>query len=100
MTTPQRCPRCHQVLPDRPEGPIATRLHLQHCGRWLFTVAGKSGVWCSSRDHDEPDAEGVDAILEDSCRGRSRPQRLYRLNALTSQMAAVFARASEPMEGT
>jgi hypothetical protein len=97
MTTERRCPKCHQVIPDRPEGPIATRLHIQHCGRWLFTVAGKSGLWCSSRDHDEPDVDAVDAILEDACRGRSRYLRLYRLNALSAQMAAVFAEPRGPI---
>lgn len=92
MKTEKRCPTCHQVVPDRPAGPIATRLHIQHCGRWLFTVAGRTGLWCSRRDHDEPDADAVEAVLEDACRGRPRFKRLWRLNGLSEQMAGVFAR--------
>jgi hypothetical protein len=76
------------------DNPVATPLGLQHCGRSLFRVEGKSGVWCGKRDHDEYDTETVCARQAEK-RGRPRMKRLYRLNALSEEMAAMFQQKAE-----
>lgn len=80
---------------EKPQGPLATRIDVDHCGRHLFVVEGKTGIWCSHRDYDEPDSEMIDARVDKPQRGRARRKTLYRLDGLSKRLLKLFGPKQE-----
>ena len=83
------CPHCHTDLNAKPlaELPVATALGVSYCGRRLFSVAGKPGLWCAKRDYLEPDTEAVECQgeVDGRCRGKPRRRTLYLLREVTEE---------------
>ena len=75
--------------PTHNGSPLATSLGIQHCGRNLFTVSGKSGVWASKKDYGDTDSERIVAI-QDENRGRPKGKTMYRQNALSEILEEKF----------
>jgi hypothetical protein len=64
---------------------------LLYCGRQLFSVDGRRGLWCRHRDIDDPDAEMVLASYDRS-RSRGRPLTvcLYYMSELSEAVGKLF----------
>jgi hypothetical protein len=88
MTT--TCPHCGQDVPEQPALPLARRLGIQHCGRALFTIDGKIGMFCGREDfmdkQDGLEVERIEVNVDEPCRGRPRRKTLYAMPGLTKEL--------------
>lgn len=91
MSDERRCPRCHQIVPNEPELPIARHVPLHHCGRQLFVVDGQTGLWAYRRSYGEMSPSVLCSIDEPTRRGRPRLKTLYLQQELTTEIVGVVS---------